>query len=83
MSQGVTAARFMGPMPDVEGVWEVRRRWSKKMGSGVSAGLEGHGTGARGLEAEGAEVRGCAAGPGLQGACFPQVRAGAACEVTS
>ena len=37
-------------MPDVEDVWEVRRRWSKQVGSGGSAGLEGHGTGARGCK---------------------------------
>ena len=29
-----------GPMPGVEGVLEVRRLWSKKMGFGGSAGLE-------------------------------------------
>ena len=62
MSQGVTAVRFRGPMPGVEGVLEVRRLWSKRMGFRGSAGLEGHGTEASGLEAEEAEPRGWAAG---------------------
>ena len=72
MSQGVTAARFTGPMPDVEDVWEVRRRWSKQVGSGGSAGLEGHGTGARGCKqrrqrSEGALLGLLHAGPGRSG----------------
>lgn len=83
MSQGVTAVRFRGPMPGVEGVLEVRRLWSKRMGFRGSAGLEGHGTEASGLEAEEAEPRGWAAGAqDLRGHGSCRSRQGVAWEVT-
>lgn len=72
-----------GPMPGVEGVLEVRRLWSKKMGFWGSAGLGGHGAEASGLEAEEAEVRGWAAGAqDFRGRGFCRSRQGAAWELT-